>query len=96
MPQASPYAHLNLNVRGMKPSATVAINERSNALIAAGRQVYKLGLGQSPFPVAEPVVQTLRDAAAEKDPCAAWLGCAMRWPPTTTVAMASSARAPTC
>ncbi|MEX1365908.1 MAG: aminotransferase class I/II-fold pyridoxal phosphate-dependent enzyme [Nannocystaceae bacterium] len=51
----------------MPPSATVAINERSNALIAAGREVYKLGLGQSPFPVAAPVVQALREHAAEKD-----------------------------
>lgn len=67
MQKATPYAHLNLNVRGMKQSATVAINERSNALIAEGRQVYKLGLGQSPFPVAEPVVQALRDHAHEKD-----------------------------
>ncbi|MGH1342780.1 MAG: pyridoxal phosphate-dependent aminotransferase [Nannocystales bacterium] len=67
MQKATPYAHLNLNVRGMKQSATVAINERSNALIAEGRQVFKLGLGQSPFPVAAPVVQALRDHAHEKD-----------------------------
>lgn len=67
MQKDTPYAHLNLNVRGMKQSATVAINERSNALIAEGRKVYKLGLGQSPFPVAEPVVQALRDHAHEKD-----------------------------
>ncbi len=59
--------HLNLNVRGMTPSATVAINEQSNALRAEGKQVFKLGLGQSPFPVPAPVVQRLRDAAHEKD-----------------------------
>jgi aspartate aminotransferase len=62
-----PDVHLNLNVRGMRPSATVAINERSDALRAAGREVLKLGLGQSPFPVPAPVVQALRDHAAEKD-----------------------------
>lgn len=67
MQKGTPYNHLNLNVRGMKPSATVAINERSNALIAEGRQVYKMGLGQSPFPVAAPVVEALREHAAEKD-----------------------------
>lgn len=67
MDKGTPYAHLNLNVRGMKPSATVAINERSNALIEEGRQVYKLGLGQSPFPVAASVVEALRQNAAEKD-----------------------------
>lgn len=59
--------HLNLNVRGMPASATVAINEHSNALIASGRRVYKLGLGQSPFPVAPPVVEELRRRAGEKD-----------------------------
>lgn len=63
----TPQVHLNLNVRGMKASATVAINERSNALLAEGRQVFKLGLGQSPFPVVAPVVQALRDHAGEKD-----------------------------
>ncbi|MFO7563255.1 MAG: aminotransferase class I/II-fold pyridoxal phosphate-dependent enzyme [Enhygromyxa sp.] len=63
----SPSVHLNLNVRGMPSSATVAINEHCNELIAAGRTVYKLGLGQSPFPVAQPVVEALREHAAEKD-----------------------------
>lgn len=61
------HAHLNLRVRGMPSSATVASNERSNALLQAGRRVFKLGLGQSPFPVPEPVVQALRDSAHEKD-----------------------------
>lgn len=51
----------------MPSSATVAINEHCNELIAAGRSVYKLGLGQSPFPVAPPVVEALRQHAAEKD-----------------------------
>ena len=67
MAPRTPDKHLNLNVRGMRPSATVSINEHSNALIAEGRTVYKLGLGQSPFPVPEAVVQSLRDHAAEKD-----------------------------
>jgi len=51
----------------MGASATVAINERSNALRDAGRDVVKLGLGQSPFPVPEPVVASLRHHAREKD-----------------------------
>ncbi|MFN3200266.1 MAG: pyridoxal phosphate-dependent aminotransferase [Bradymonadia bacterium] len=58
---------LNLNLRGLPRSATLAINERSKALQAEGRRVYRFGLGQSPFPVPESVVQTLRDHAAEKD-----------------------------
>ena len=62
-----PPESLNLNVRGMRPSATVAINEHSNALIAAGRTVYKLGLGQSPFPVPPTVVEALRQHAHRKE-----------------------------
>ncbi len=51
----------------MPVSATLGINERSNAIIKAGKKVYKLGLGQSPFPVATPVVQALKDNAHQKD-----------------------------
>jgi aspartate aminotransferase len=64
-PLASP--HLNPNVLGLPPSATLAINERSDELISQGRKVFKLGLGQSPFPVPGPVVEALRRAAPEKD-----------------------------
>lgn len=63
----SPAAFLNLNVRGLRNSATLAINEKSNALRAAGRHVYKLGLGQSPFPVPEPVRAALAANAHQKD-----------------------------
>lgn len=62
-----PGVHLNLAVRGLPPSATLAINERCAAMRAAGRDVFKLGLGQSPFPVPEPVVEALRRHAHEKD-----------------------------
>ncbi|MBD3160822.1 MAG: aminotransferase class I/II-fold pyridoxal phosphate-dependent enzyme [Candidatus Eisenbacteria bacterium] len=51
----------------MKPSATVALNALSNHLIARGREIFKLGLGQSPFPVPEPVVAALRRHAPCKD-----------------------------
>ncbi len=59
--------HLNLNIRGLTSSATLAINERSNELRRQGRRVYKLGLGQSPFPVVLPVVDALRANAFQKD-----------------------------
>ncbi len=58
---------LNLNVRGMGPSATLAISERCQELRRAGREIYNMGLGQSPFPVPTPVVEALRAAAQEKD-----------------------------
>ncbi|MCC7412179.1 MAG: aminotransferase class I/II-fold pyridoxal phosphate-dependent enzyme [Gammaproteobacteria bacterium] len=59
--------HLNLNIRGLGVSATLAINERSAQLQAEGRQVYRLGLGQSPFPVPGPVMEELRANAHQKD-----------------------------
>ncbi len=58
---------LNLNVRGLHQSATLAINERCRALRGKGRTVYNLGLGQSPFPVPDSVVEALRLAAPQKD-----------------------------
>lgn len=64
---SSPGVNLNLNVRGLKQSATLAINERSAQLRAEGRHVYRFGLGQSPFPVPQPVVDELRANAHQKD-----------------------------
>lgn len=61
------YVNLNLNVRGLSPSATLMINERSNELIQKGHTVYKLGLGQSPFPVPDIVQEALRKNAHQKD-----------------------------
>jgi len=58
---------INTNITSLKPSATLLINERSNALIAQGRTIYKLGFGQSPFPVPEIVVNALRENAHQKD-----------------------------
>ena len=62
-----PDIHLNLNVRGLEQSATLAINERCAELHMEGRDVYRLGLGQSPFPVAEPVIEELKANAYQKD-----------------------------
>lgn len=59
--------HLNLNVRGLPVSATLGINEKSNQLLAAGHKIYKLGLGQSPFPVPDSIVHELQNNAHQKD-----------------------------
>ncbi|GAA3562191.1 pyridoxal phosphate-dependent aminotransferase [Marinobacter xestospongiae] len=58
---------INLNVRGIQPSSTLRINELSNQLRQEGRDIIKLGLGQSPFPVPDRVVEALRQHAHEKD-----------------------------
>ncbi len=54
-------------MKGLPPSATLAINERSNAMLAEGHRIYKFGLGQSPFPVPPQVVAALQSFAGEKD-----------------------------
>ncbi len=58
---------LNLYVRGMKQSPTIVINDLSNCLQQEGKTVYRLGLGQSPFPVPVPVVEALKQNAHQKD-----------------------------
>ncbi len=59
--------HLNINVRGLPLSPTLAINELSKKLQKEGKEVFKLGLGQSPFPVPGPVVEALCNNAGQKD-----------------------------
>ena len=66
-PSAGPPVSLNLNVRGLPQSATLRINALSRQLAAEGRTVYRFGLGQSPFPVPESVVEALRQHADCKD-----------------------------
>jgi len=58
---------LNLNVRGMGQSATLAIKDKCRELRAQGRHVHDFGLGQSPFPVPRPMVEALRLNAPQKD-----------------------------
>jgi aspartate aminotransferase len=62
-----PNINLNLNVRGLLQSATLRINQLSEDLRKQGRKVYRLGLGQSPFPVPKPVVEELKVNAHQKD-----------------------------
>lgn len=66
MTNYTPKVHLNPNLEGLGISATVAINDRSNQLRAEGKEIYKLGLGESPFPVPDPVVDALKASAHEK------------------------------
>ncbi len=50
----------------MKTSATVAINERCDELQKQGKHVHRLGFGQSPFPVPDPIVKALQLHAEKK------------------------------
>lgn len=51
----------------LKPSATLVINEKCKKLINQGKKVYQFGFGQSPFPVPEKIVSTLKDNAHRKE-----------------------------
>ena len=46
-------------IRELKPSATLEINEECNRLIERGKKVYKFGFGQSPFPIPNSIVSAL-------------------------------------
>ena len=58
---------LNERFRNTEPSSTLRINEISNKLLDEGKNVYKFGLGQSPFPVPEILIETLKKNAHQKD-----------------------------
>jgi aspartate aminotransferase len=51
----------------LKPSSTLAINEKCKELISKGKKIYQFGFGQSPFPVPEKIVSALRDNAHRKE-----------------------------
>jgi len=51
----------------LKPSSTLAINEKSKALLKEGKKVYRFGFGQSPFPVPDKIVSELRNNAHRKE-----------------------------
>ena len=51
----------------LKESSTLVINERSKKLIKQGKKVYQFGFGQSPFPVPEKIVETLKNHAHKKE-----------------------------
>jgi len=54
------------NLIKLKPSATLAINEKSKELIAKGKMIYRFGFGQSPFPVPKKIVSVLKENANKK------------------------------
>jgi aspartate aminotransferase len=65
--ETSVHVNLNPRVRDLRPSATLVMNERARELTAQGRKIYRLGFGQSPFPVPLPVVEALKSNAFQKD-----------------------------
>jgi aspartate aminotransferase len=68
-PVSDPQIPFNLNprVQSLRPSATLAMNERSAQLVREGRPVYRLGFGQSPFPIPPSLVAALQANAQQRD-----------------------------
>ena len=55
------------NLIDIKTSSTLAINELSRKLESEGKEIYKFGLGQSPFPVPDSLVEELKNNSHQKD-----------------------------
>ena len=55
------------NIKSLKTSATLAINEKTKELKSTGRKIYSFGFGQSPFPVPDNIVLELKKNAEKKD-----------------------------
>jgi len=55
------------NIVDIKTSATLAINELSQHLEKKGQEIFKFGLGQSPFPVPQIIVEELKKYSQEKN-----------------------------
>ena len=51
----------------IKTSSTLAINETSKKIEKEGKEIFKFGLGQSPFPIPSSIVAELKNRANEKD-----------------------------
>ena len=58
---------LNRKMKFIEPSATLVINELSLKLITEGKEIYRLGFGQSPFPVPDVLVKALQKNAHKKE-----------------------------
>ena len=59
--------HTKKNILNLKPSSTLVINEKCKKLIDEGKKIYQFGFGQSPFPVPDKIVSTLKENAFRKE-----------------------------
>ncbi len=58
---------INTSIQKLKPSATLAINQKVKALRAKGKQIVHFGFGQSPFPIHQSIVNALKENATCND-----------------------------
>ncbi|CEG42896.1 aspartate aminotransferase [Plasmopara halstedii] len=62
-----PRRAINCKVRMLCTAAGSALDELSNKMIREGKCIYKLGLGQSPFPIPQCIVDELRANSHQRD-----------------------------
>ena len=58
---------VNKFIGDLKPSSTLAINQKVHELRRQGNTVFHFGFGQSPFPVPEKIVEALKNHAHRKE-----------------------------
>lgn len=58
---------INPHIQELKPSATLAINEKVKTLRSQGAPVVHFGFGQSPFPIHDDIVAALKAEAANNN-----------------------------
>ena len=58
---------INSNLIELNQSSTLAINELSKKLESQGKEIFKFGLGQSPFPIPKALTEELKKNAHQKD-----------------------------
>ena len=54
---------INQNIEQLKPSATLAINQKVIQLKTQGKDIYHFGFGQSPFTIHKSIVKALKKNA---------------------------------
>ena len=59
--------YIKKNITNLKPSATLAINEKVKNLLKDGKKVFNFGFGQSPFPIPDKIINVLKENAHKKD-----------------------------
>ena len=59
--------YIKKNITNLKPSATLAINEKVKRFSKDGKKVFNFGFGQSPFPIPEKIISTLKEIESSKE-----------------------------
>ncbi|MDB9961608.1 aminotransferase class I/II-fold pyridoxal phosphate-dependent enzyme [Oceanihabitans sp.] len=58
---------ININIKQLKPSSTLAINQKVHQLKSEGKIVYHFGFGQSPFNIHKSIVKALKKNASNNN-----------------------------